>query len=122
MKKTNIENLTLKEAREKLEEYKELAQALNQPVESDGSGHWKVGKNYFIRTVTHHYTGKLISVAHMELVLEQAAWIADDGRFHEALKNEKFAEVEPYPDGEVIIGRGAILDAFQIKKLPRVVK
>lgn len=123
MAKVNIEALTLKEARDKLAEYKELAQALNQPIEEvDSSSHWKVGKNYFIRTVTNHYTGKLLSVTAKELVLEQAAWIADDGRFSEALKNEEFAEVEPYPDGEVIIGRSAVLDAIQIKKLPRDMK
>ena len=86
---------------------------------------YKIGEKYFIRTVTHHYTGKLIEVCKDELVLEDCAWIADDGRFSENLekalegKAEAFAEIEPYPDGKVIIGRGAVLDAFIIGITPR---
>jgi hypothetical protein len=81
---------------------------------------WKIGRNYFIRSVTHHYTGCLVSVDDKELVLKDAAWIADDGRFAQAVKTGEFAEVEPYPDGKpVIIGRGAVLDAVEIPKLPR---
>lgn len=84
------------------------------------SSHWKVGLNYFIRTVTHHYTGKLVKVTLKELVLEDAAWIADDGRFYDVLRTGNFNEIEPFPDGEVIIGRGAILDAHTIPyALPR---
>jgi hypothetical protein len=85
---------------------------------------WEVGANYFIRTVTHHYTGKLVEVFTHELVLVDAAWIADDGRFAQAVAKTEFLEIEPYPDGaEVIIGRGAILDAVKISgALPRVQK
>jgi hypothetical protein len=73
---------------------------------------YHVGKGYFIRTVTHHYTGKLVRVYPLELVLVDVAWIADDGRFSQAVKDGTFSEVEPYPPGqEVVIGRGAILDA-----------
>ena len=80
---------------------------------------YQVGKNYFIRTVTHHYTGRLIRVTPKELVLEDAAWIADDGRFMDCIKDGKVDEVEPYQD-EVVIGRGAILDATIWRhKLPR---
>ena len=77
-----------------------------------GDHPYYVGKNYFIRTVTHHFTGKLIKVTEHELVLIDAAWIADDGRFHQAMKEGKLSEVEPYLDSqEVIIGRGSIIDA-----------
>jgi hypothetical protein len=82
-------------------------------------GLWNVGKNYFIRTVTHHYTGKLEAVTDKELLLSKAAWIAEDGRFANALASETFSEVEPFPpNSKVIIGRGAILDAVEIKSLP----
>lgn len=76
-------------------------------------GHpYKVGENYFIRTVTFHYTGKLKEVYPLELVLSDAAWIPDDGRFADALKTGVFNEVEPYPiEEDVIIGRGALIDA-----------
>ena len=86
---------------------------------SNASAPWKVGENYFIRTVTHHYTGKLAAVHAQELVLTDAAWIADDGRFMQAVASGQFNEVEPYPDGDVIIGRGSILDATIISAVPR---
>ncbi len=80
---------------------------------------YKIGANYFIRTVTHHHTGQLMAVFDQELILKKAAWIADDGRFTEALKTETFKEVEMFPpDAEVIVGRGSIIDAVQIKTLP----
>lgn len=80
---------------------------------------YKIGKNYFIRTVTHHYTGRLEAVYPNELLLSSAAWIADDGRFADAVASVSFSEVEPYPSGkDVIIGRGAILDAVEIETLP----
>lgn len=83
---------------------------------------YTIGKNYFIRTVTHYYTGRLAWVGDQELVLEEAAWIADTGRFNEALKNCELSEVEPYP-GNAIIGRGAICDASLWEgPLPRGVK
>lgn len=71
-----------------------------------------IGENYFIRTVTFHYTGRLIAIYPNEIVLACAAWIADDGRFADALKTGIFQEVEPYPpENLVVIGRGAIVDA-----------
>jgi len=82
---------------------------------------WVRGKNYFIRTVTHYLTGKLIEVTDKELVLTDAAWIADTGRYASAMKEGSFKEVEPYPDGQhVIVGRGAVIDATELKgELPR---
>ena len=89
---------------------------------SDDSA-WDVGKPYLIRTVTMTNTGLLVAVTQQELVLEQAAWIADTGRFSNALNSGEFNEVEPYPEGRVIIGRGAVVDAVQLTApLPRVQK
>ena len=79
---------------------------------------YAIGKNYFIRTVTHHLIGQLVAVLPQELVLKRAAWVADDGRFADALKTSTFAEVEPFPDGaEVIVGRASLIDAVQIDTL-----
>ena len=81
--------------------------------------HWCIGKNYFIRTVTHHHAGKLVGVTDKELILENASWIPDDGRFTDALKSCAFAEVEMFPaSSQVIIGRGSIIDAVQISTIP----
>ena len=82
-------------------------------------GPFEVGKNYFIRTVTHHHTGRLVEVWPGELVLEDACWIADDGRFSDALKSCEFNEVEPFPTGKrVIVGRASLVDAIQIDRIP----
>lgn len=78
-------------------------------TKSDDS-HWQVGKNYFIRTVTMHSVGKLEKVTDKELVLSSASWIADSGRFHDALKTGEFSEIEPFVE-DVIINRSAIIDA-----------
>lgn len=96
----DIDNLTIKEVKH-----------LQSLLKGNGETHpYQVGKNYFIRTVTHHYTGKLEKVTSKELILSDAAWIADDGRFMNALKEGKLNEIEPFQD-DVIIGRGAVLDA-----------
>ena len=71
----------------------------------------EVGKSYFIRTVTHYFTGRLIWVGDKELVLKEAAWIADTGRFNEFAAGKTVNEVEPFPkDSTVIIGRGSLID------------
>lgn len=111
VKTIDIESLTIKEI-------KHIQSLLKGP--SENSHPYKVGKNYFIRTVTHHLTGELIKVTAKELVLLNAAWIADDGRFHDALKTGKLNEVEPFPPTlEVIVGRGALIDCVEwTHKLP----
>jgi hypothetical protein len=88
------------------------------------TGHpYEVGKNYFIRTVTYHLTGKLVDVGAQELVLDSAAWIADDGRFAEAMRTGNFSEVEPFPEGRLVVGRGSVIDAYVIPfALPRATK
>jgi len=64
-------------------------------------------------------TGRLVAVTAQELVLEDAAWIADTGRFADSLEKAEFGEVEPFPPGRVILGRGAIIDAVKIRSVPR---
>ena len=74
-------------------------------------GPWVVGQAYLIRTVTMIQTGRLVAVYDKELVLDDAAWVADTGRFYDALSKGTLNEIEPFPDGPVIVGRGAICDA-----------
>lgn len=84
---------------------------------------YEIGEKYLIRTVTMIHTGRLIGVTESELVLEDGAWIADTGRFNEALKTGNFEEVEPFPEGKLIVGRSAIIDACKVSfDLPRGVK
>ncbi len=110
----NIEELTIKEARQ-------LASMFGGATGVDKTHPYTIGEGYFIRTVTHHYTGRLEAVYEHELVLSEAAWIADDGRFMQAVAEGKFNEVEPYPyNVKVVIGRASIIDACILdSKLPR---
>jgi hypothetical protein len=73
---------------------------------------YKIGTAYLIRGVTMYYTGRLISVSRQELVLEDAAWVADTGRYNEAVRKGTLGEVEPIV-GHCIIGRGSIVDVVE---------
>ena len=78
-----------------------------------------VGKNVFVRTVTHHHTGRLAHIDDRFLTLDDAAWIADDGRFADALANGTLSEVEPFP-GTCLVAVGAIVDVCEWQHgLPR---
>lgn len=105
-----IEELTIGEAK-KLANLFCAGKAEESPFE--------IGAAYLIRTVTMIDTGRVVRVTPTEIVLEEAAWIADTGRFSDALKKLSFKEIEPFPDGEVIIGRGAIIDACRVKETQR---
>ena len=74
---------------------------------------FKIKSNYFIRTVTYHMVGKIKKIDGNFLVLSDASWIADSGRFHDAIKTGSLSEVEPVGDAFVCID--AIVDAFPWK-------
>lgn len=110
-----LEDLTIKEARE----IAKMFSAQSSPQSSQSSEAWEIGENYFIRTVTLYYTGKVSAVTENEIILENAAWIADTGRFTEAMKTGEFNEVEVYPkDTEVILNRSSMIDANKISSIP----
>lgn len=118
----NIDELTIAQAREIAGLLSKEQTRIASPPNSSSCCEqpYKIGANYFIRTVTHHHTGRLVQVTSQELVLEDAAWIADDGRLSDALKTGCFNEVEPFPNGRVIVGRAAVIDAAEISTaLPR---
>jgi len=75
------------------------------------------GKSYFFRTVTYHLTGRVKKVMGNLLILEDAAWIADSGRFMRAIKDGELNEVEPV--GDAILNLSTVTDMFPWKhKLP----
>lgn len=80
-----------------------------------------VGGKFFFRTVTYHLTGKVVKVIGNILELKDAAWIADSGRFNEAIKNGTLSEVEPV--GKAYINIQSVTDFFPWKHpLPMKVK
>ncbi len=108
----NINDLTIGQARE--------LTALVGGCGGVATHPWVIGANYFIRTVTMAQTGKLVAVHQHELVLSEAAWIADTGRFAQAIAKSDFSEIEPFPeDRRIIVGRASIIDAVEIASLPR---
>jgi len=79
-------------------------------IPKERKGAWTVGEKYIIRTVTMIQTGRLLYMDDHELVLGDAAWIADTGRWADAISTGSLNEIEPFED-DVIVGRSAIIDA-----------
>ena len=78
-----------------------------------------VGGKYFFRTVTYFATGEVESIKGNFLVLKDAAWIADTGRFREAIRQGVLNEVEPV-EVPMFIHLNTITDAFEWQHaLPR---
>jgi hypothetical protein len=82
-------------------------------VGGDEDGILVPGKNVFIRTVTYHHVGRVVSVSETEVRLEHSSWVADSGRWHTALETGALSEVEF--SGEAGVSRGAIVDYFPWK-------
>lgn len=77
------------------------------------SAPYEIGRNILIQTVTKILTGRLETVTTGELVITSAAWIADTGRYTNAVATGIFSEVEVYPkDAKVIVNRASIIDAM----------
>ena len=71
---------------------------------------FEIGKAYFLRTVTYHLVGTVKEIKGQFLVLENASWIADSGRFMQAIQEGKLAEVEPV--GDAFVNITTVTDAF----------
>ena len=68
----------------------------------DIQNHVKPGDKVFVRTVTDHWVGVLVSWDGPYMVtIKDFAWIADSGRLHHFLRDGRAEnmEVEPAPDG-----------------------
>lgn len=70
-----------------------------------------VGKKVFIRTVTYHMVGKVEGIEDGFAFLSDASWVADSGRFSNAIKEGKLNEVEPV--GPAIVSLSATVDMFE---------
>jgi hypothetical protein len=82
----------------------------------------EAGQSVIVRTVTYHYTGRIAEVTDRWITLDDAAWIADSGRWADALRDGTLSEVEPYP-GQVMISTGAVVDISPwLHPLPRTQK
>lgn len=79
---------------------------------------FKIGEKYLIRTVTYFALGKLDEITGDFLVLSESSWVADTGRFTQALANGDLNEVEI--TGACFVNMASIVDAFPWKhELPK---
>jgi len=79
---------------------------------------YKPGENWFFRLSTNYIIGTIEKVGDMEITLKKgsASWVATTGRFHNFLKvgiKNKNAEIEPYGDIKVVLGRLSVADACE---------
>ena len=72
-----------------------------------------IGKKLFIRTVTYHMIGKVESIVGGFFELSNASWVADSGRFMNAIKEGTLDEVEPI--GQAFLNVNTIVDMFNWK-------
>ncbi len=81
------------------------------------------GLPYMVRTVSDYFTGIVVAQTATEILLGEAAWVPDMGRFMNALETGDFEEVEPCPDGEVVVARQSIVSYLRLRvPLPRTQK
>jgi hypothetical protein len=71
---------------------------------------FNVGDAVFIRTVTYHHVGRIKAKEEGWVILEDASWVADSGRFSTALEKGSLSEVEH--TGTCAIALSAIVDVF----------
>lgn len=83
---------------------------------------WEIGKSYHIETVTKYFTGILLMVTYQELLIGEASWVCDTGRFNEYVSGSNPIENEPFSrETPVIIGRGSVVDAVERKIVIEVI-
>ena len=70
-----------------------------------------VGDAILIRTVTMIQVGRVRTIAPDFIVLDDAGWVADTGRFSAALTSGALNEFERAPSW-IMVGRGAIVDVY----------
>jgi len=82
-------------------------------IQLDGTEcEYEIGKSYLVRTVTMIQLGRVKSITSRSLILEKACWVADTGRFSEALSTGELNEVEMFVN-DVIVSFGGIIDATE---------
>ena len=69
-----------------------------------------INKKWFFRTVTYHLVGKVEKIVGNFLQLSTASWVADSGRFMNAIKEGNLNEVEPV--GMAFVNIQSVTDFF----------
>jgi len=101
-------------------------QGLIDMAEAFRSLSYKLDGSYLIRTATNYWVGKIVAFTPDWLILEEASWIPDTGRFHLALRDgleaQSSSEIEPV-DGFVRVNHQFVVDVCEYNHpLPRKAK
>src|ERR1035437_3068677 len=96
----------------------ELYEKLKEEITIDGGKEVNnyedlVSGKYYFRTVTYHSVGEVKKIVGRFAYLKNASWIADSGRFNEAIKNGTLNEVEPV--GDAFVNLDTVVDFFPWK-------
>jgi hypothetical protein len=76
-----------------------------------------VGQKFYFRTVTYHQVGEVKKIVGRFAFLKNASWVADSGRFMNAIKDGTLEEVEPV--GDAFVNLDTVVDFFKwTHKLP----
>jgi hypothetical protein len=78
--------------------------------DGDESAVFVVGSSVFIRTVTYHCVGRVSEVRGRWVLIVDASWIADSGRFTQAIRDGALSEVEPV--GCMWLNTDTVVDVF----------
>jgi hypothetical protein len=97
--------------------------SLIQPPSVTTDQPFVIGTAYLFRTIGYHWLGRVKAISGKFLILTEASWIADTGRYSEALEGKitslPSSEIEP-AKRDVIINSDHITDAseypFQLPK------
>ena len=83
----------------------------------------KKGDKVLIRTVTYFQAGEFEEMKGGFIKLNKASWVADTGRFTQAVASAEFNEVEMFPEGKpVFVAISAIIDITFLPSLPMTQK
>ena len=73
-----------------------------------------IGRKVYLRTVTYHLVGEVTEIAFGKFVqLKNASWVADSGRFMQAIKDGTLNEVEPV--GIAFVNLDTVTDFYIVK-------
>lgn len=95
------------------ETYKKIKDQLNENDKEINFYQDLIGGKYFFRTVTYHLVGEVKKIVGRFAYLKNASWVADSGRFMNAIKEGTLSEVEPV--GDAFINIDTVVDFFPWK-------
>lgn len=113
MKTINISDETWDKIKDQVLEEDDTALEINELDEF-------IDKKIFIRTVTYHLVGEVKNRIGNLFELKNASWVADSGRFMDALKDGFGDNAEIEPVGQCYVNIETIVDMFPWKhNLPK---